>query len=247
MKIIISPAKKMKEDEDGFDWRDLPLFLDETQVILKFLEKLSVEQLSQRMKCNLTLAQLNYERFQSMDLKQKLTPALFAYEGLQYQYMAAEVFTEEELDYVQQHLRILSGFYGMLKPFDGIRCYRLEMQTKLDLGTCDNLYDYWGEKLVNELYQEDHLVVNLASKEYSKAIEPYLNDERKMITCHFKQRKQGKLVTKATEAKMARGEMVRYMATHQIEDIEKIKQFNLLNYHFSDKESSENEFVFIKE
>ena len=155
--------------------------------------------------------------------------------------------TQSELDYVQDHLIILSGFYGMLRPFDGIKPYRLEMETKISVNGYSNLYDFWNEKIANELYKENDVVLNLASNEYSKCVKPYLNEQRKMITCIFAQRTNGKLKTKATEAKMCRGYMVRYMAERNIQDLEEIKKFDYKGYLYSEKDSNESEWVFVKD
>ena len=128
MRIIISPAKKMKVDTDSFPYRDLPVFLSNTEEICGELQSMSYEELKKLWKCNDQIAQLNVRRLQDMDLYNRLTPAVLAYEGIQYQYMAPGVFTDQEYAYIQEHLRILSGFYGILRPFDGVTPYRLEMQ-----------------------------------------------------------------------------------------------------------------------
>ena len=130
MRIIISPAKKMNADTDTLAYRDLPDFLFETQQLLDCLRAMSADDLKKLWKCNDQIVQLNVERLREMDLHRNLTPAIIAYEGIQYQYMAADVFTQKEYDYVQRHLRILSGFYGALRPLDGVTPYRLEMQAK---------------------------------------------------------------------------------------------------------------------
>ena len=233
-------------DHEDFGWHQLPLFLDKTEMLKDRLQKMSIEELADCMKCNQKIATLNHERFQKMDLHEGLIPALFAYEGLQYQHMAPAVFTSDELEYVEKHLVILSGFYGLLRPFDGIRCYRLEMQTRLDINENKSLYDFWKDDLANELFHDDDLVLNLASKEYSQCIEPYLNENRKMITCVYASLDKGKLKVKGTEAKMARGEMVRYMASHQIEDLEEIRHFNYLGFEYDASYSNDKEWVYLK-
>ena len=144
MQIIISPAKKMRTDTDSFIWKDLPVFLSRTEVIFTELKKLSYEELKALWKCNDKIAAQNVERLQTLDLHKALTPAVMAYEGIQYQYMAPGVFSQEELAYVQDHLRILSGFYGLLRPFDGVIPYRLEMQAKLSVDGFKDLYAYWA-------------------------------------------------------------------------------------------------------
>lgn len=144
MKIIISPAKKMNRETDMFRPAACPVFLDEAKLLTEWIRALSYEEAKDLWRCNDKIAALNYERFQKMNLLKALTPALIAYEGIQYQYMAPEVFTQKEWDYVQEHLRILSGFYGVLKPLDGVVPYRLEMQAKACAGRTGNLYEFWG-------------------------------------------------------------------------------------------------------
>ena len=140
MRIIISPAKKMNMDTDSLPVRDLPAFLEETEELCRVLQSKSPEELQKLWKCSDQIASLNVERLRQMDLRRNLTPAVLAYEGIQYQYMAPNVFTSQEYDYIQTHLRILSGFYGVLCPFDGVTPYRLEMQTKLKARKVNNLY-----------------------------------------------------------------------------------------------------------
>ena len=133
MRIIISPAKKMNINTDDLAYRDLPEFLRQTEQLLERLRGMSYDELKKLWKCSDKIAEQNYERLQNMDLRRIITPAVLAYEGIQYQYMAPAVFSGEEYEYIQEHLRILSGFYGVLKPFDGVVPYRLEMQAKLSI------------------------------------------------------------------------------------------------------------------
>ena len=241
MKIIISPAKKMKHDfEDGHPLTT-PIYLDKTHRLLAYLKSLSLKELQILLACNEKIALLNYERFQKMDLKKHTTAALLSYEGIQYQYMAPQVFEEGYYRYVSEHLRILSGFYGILKPFDGIVLYRLEMQAKLKTDFCDNLYDFWQDDLYRDL--KDEVIVNLASKEYSQAIKKYVAKEN-WIDVSFKEEVDGKLKEKGVYVKMARGEMVRFMATRQINDLEGLKQFDGLGYTYNQEASSEGQYVF---
>ncbi len=159
--------------------------------------------------------------------------------------MAPGVFQNEELAYLQQHLRILSGFYGLLRPLDGVTPYRLEMQGKLQGLGFKSLYQFWGSKLADQLQSESSCILNLASKEYSKNITPFLKEETRMITCVFGQMVDGKLVEKATRAKMARGEMVRYMVERKITDVEDIRSFDRLGFVYSVEKSDESTYVFI--
>ena len=246
MRIIISPAKKMNVDTDSLQWRDLPVFLPRTQHLCASMQSMSYEDLKKVWKCNDSITQLNVKRLETMDLHTRLTPAILAYEGIQYQYMAPGVFSEQEFDYIQEHLRILSGFYGVLKPFDGVTPYRLEMQAKLRTGEYKDLYSFWGNTLSENLFSETDSIVNLASKEYSICISKYLPDGVRFITCVFGEEKDGKVIEKGTMCKMARGEMVRYMAENQISDPEKIKCFDRLNYHFDQFRSNDKKFIFIR-
>ena len=137
--------------------------------------------------------------------------------------MAPSVFEDSQFEYVQNHLRILSAFYGVLKPLDGVTPYRLEMQAKVGIGDAKNLYEYWGDMLYCSVIDNSRIIINLASKEYSKSIEKYLTLRDKYITIVFCELSGDKLVTKGTYAKMARGEMVRFMAENSIENPEDIK------------------------
>lgn len=247
MKVIISPAKKMRVDTDSFLPRDLPMFLPQTERLLECLRVMSYEELKRLWSCSDALTKLNQERLETMDLHHHLTPALFAYEGIQYQYMAPGVFAEEALEYVQEHLRILSGFYGCLRPFDGVTPYRLEMQAKLSVDGAKDLYGFWGERLAAQIFSETDCVIDLASKEYSLCLSRHLPKNARLITCVFGEEKQGKIIEKGTMCKMARGEMVRYLAEMQAEEPEALKEFSRLGYRYAEHASKENRFVFIKE
>lgn len=134
----------------------------------------------------------------------------------------------------------------MLKPFDGVVSYRLEMQAHLNIDDRDNLYDYWNKDIYSSLTSDDHEIVNLASKEYSKTIEKYLNENDKFINVNFYQNVKGKFVQKATIAKMARGAMVRFMAVNQVEKVEDIKKFNELDFEYNEKLSDEKTISFVQ-
>lgn len=247
MKIIISPAKKMNVDTDTLEHTGLPVFLSRTRELMDYMKSLSFSEAKKLWSCNDKIAEQNFERYAQMDLERRLTPAIISYEGIQYQYMSPMVFSETGLDYVQKHLRILSGFYGILKPFDGVTPYRLEMQAKASVGSFKDLYDYWGDSLYEELTADgDNIILNLASKEYSKCIEKYVTPEVHYITCVFGEETNGKVVQKGTFAKMARGEMVRFLAENNIDTLEGVKQFSGLGYSFSAERSTEHEYVFLK-
>ena len=244
MKIILAPAKKMNRDLDSLDYIDLPECLRQTEEIVFWLKSKSYEELKKLWKCNDKIAEQNYQRLEHMELRGQLTPAILSYEGIAYQYMAPAVFEQAQLDYVQKHLHILSAFYGALRPMDGVTPYRLEMHAKAAIRGRKDLYDFWGRKIYDLVRDEDGVIINLASREYAKCIEKYLTAQDTYITVTFCEKSGNKLVTKGTYAKMARGEMVRYMAEMQIENPEEIKNFNRLGYVYREDLSTDLEYVF---
>ncbi len=245
MRIILSPAKKMRLD-DSLPWQELPKFLDRTEQLQKALQAMDPPELKRLWKCNDQIAALNVQRLSHMDLHRNLTPAIFSYEGIAFQRMAPGVFTTQELAYVQEHLRILSGFYGILRPFDGVTPYRLEMQAKLSLAGSKDLYAYWGDTLARELLAETGCIVNLASKEYSVCISKYLPVETKLVTCVFGEEKNGKIIEKGTMCKMARGEMVRFLAQNQVTNPEVMQAFDLLDFRYTPEYSDNSNYVFLR-
>ena len=247
MRIILSPAKKMNVIDDGLAPLGMPVFLDEARELLAWLRTLSYEDAKRLWACSDRIARACYERLGWIDLEVGTTPAVLAYDGIAYQYMAPSVFDASQLAYVQEHLRILSGFYGVLKPMDGVVPYRLEMQAKAQAGGCRNLYDYWGGKIYGEVLDESRVVVNLASKEYSKAVERYLQPQDRYVTCTFAEESNGRLVQKGVYCKMARGEMVRYMAANDIEGPEQLKGFDSPDWRFDPDRSTADEYVFLRQ
>lgn len=244
MKIILSPAKKMNVNVDTLEPLGLPVYLNKTEVILSWLKSKSYDELKKLWACNDKIAEKNFNRLEDVDLNKRLTPAVLAYEGIAYQYMAPAVFEYGHYDYVQEHLCILSAFYGVLKAMDGVTPYRLEMQAKASINGYTNLYDFWGRDLYEAVRDESGIIINLASKEYSRCIEKYLTHDDRYITITFCEKSGDKLVTKGTYAKMARGEMVRFMAENNIEDPMEIKKFDRLGYAFREDLSSDTEYVF---
>lgn len=245
MRILISPAKKMRIDADSLQWVDLPAFMPDTEKIADLLREMSPSELKALWKCNDSILEQNVRRLRTMELHRNLTPAILAYEGIQYQYMAPNVFTREALSYVQQHLRILSGFYGILRPFDGVTPYRLEMQAKLSVDGAKDLYAFWGNRLAEHLLSETDCILNLASKEYSITVSKFLPPETHFITCVFGEEKNGKIIEKGTMCKMARGEMVRYLSENGIENPEGAKEFRGLGYRFQESRSDNHTYVFV--
>lgn len=256
LRIMISPAKKMHAADDLPVPATVPLFLDHTEALKQYLQELDYGTLKGIWKCNDAIAAQNVERLRDMCLTGRVTPAVMAYDGIQYQHMAPEVMTREQLSYIGRHLYILSGFYGVLHAFDGVVPYRLEMQAKLDwkhgAEHVTSLYDYWGDRLYRVLTEPEAektdpvTIVNLASKEYSKAVESWLKPDDSVITCVFGEEKDGAVKVKATAAKMARGSMVRYMAECQAENIDQLKGFDRMGYQYQECFSDIHTLVFTR-
>ena len=236
----------MAADPDTLAPAGLPAFLDRAGRLKDWICSLTYAEQKTLWACSDMIARQNAERFAHMDLRANLTPALLAYEGIQYTYMAPAVFEDGQIDYVQEHLRILSGFYGVLRPLDGVVPYRLEMQAKAQVDGYANLYDYWGDALYAAVMDESRVLVNLASKEYSKAVERYLRPGDTYITCVFGELEGGKVRQKGVYAKMARGEMVRYLASVRAEEPEQLKGFDWSGYAFDEARSTERQYVFTR-
>ena len=224
----------MIQDEDLAP-KTIPVFLSKTEKLLEKLRSMSAEQLQHMYRCNDKILAENIKRIETMNLYENLSPALFSYSGLAFQHLSATSLCQDELDYLQEHFRILSGFYGVLKPMDGITPYRLEMLSVFPDGS--NLYDYWNDALYREL--SDNVIINLASEEYSRCIKDYLQ-------IVFGEFKNGKLITKATKAKMARGDMIWYMAQNHITNPEDIKKFSE-HYCYAEELSDDTHFVFVSQ
>ena len=180
-----------------------------------------------------------------MDLRRGLTPALLAYKGIQYRYMAPGVMEAAQLDYLREHLRILSGFYGLLRPFDGVTPYRLEMQARLAAEGFRDLYGFWGGLPAGQLAAETDCVLNLASREYARAVKPHLPPSVRFVTCVFGERAGDRVVEKGVRCKMARGQMVRWLAERHVTDLEGLRAFDQLGYRFHPEVSTEDCYVFL--
>ena len=236
----------MKRDSDDFLPESMPVYLDKTQQILVTLRSMSEQALQKLWACNDRIAAENLERLRVMDLQRDLSPALFSYEGLAFKYLSPGSFTDDALDYIRSELRVISGFYGVLRPFDGITPYRLEMQARLSVNGSKDLYDYWGKDIAEEVCRGRDTVIDLASKEYSVTVRDHLPAGTRIIEIIFAEEKNGKLITKGTMAKMARGEMTRYIAEEQIEDPQKLKQF-AMHYHYAEEYSDREHMIFLYE
>ncbi|WP_289184147.1 peroxide stress protein YaaA [uncultured Dubosiella sp.] len=234
MKIIVSPTKQMKFKDDFHIPYTTPAFLKESEVLREKLSALDFDTLKKTMKVSDKMAGKVYDLFHTGHPARGC--ALLSYSGIAFQYMAPGVFTDREIEYVENHLRILSGLYGVLRPLDQIEGYRLEMQTKLPFSPF-SLYDFWKDALAQAL--DDEIILNLASEEYAKCIRPY----KPLIDVRFLD-VDGK--EKGVYVKMARGEMVRYMAENNIERVEDIRHFDRQNFAFCPERSNSRLYVFQK-
>ena len=246
MRILISPAKKMVVEPDGFPVQALPQFIGQAERLRARLLELSYAQLRTLWRCSDRIAGPCYAALQHQSLRQSLTPAILSFQGIQYQYMAPGVFSDAELHYVQEHVRILSGFYGLLRPLDGVTPYRLEMQARLEVDGCRDLYAFWGGRLARQLAEETRLVVDLASREYSKSVLPHLPADVRTVTCVFGTLSDGRVLEQGTQCKMARGEMVRYLADCGGQDVQALRGFDRLRYVYCPERSDETRLVFLR-
>tara|TARA_R110001599_G_scaffold26697_10_gene94124 strand:- start:538 stop:1311 length:774 start_codon:yes stop_codon:yes gene_type:complete len=250
MLFLISPAKTLDFESSSFtDEATQPQFQYESAQLIDIMREFSSEDLSKLMKVSEKIADLNVERFKSWQRPfdiQNAKQAIFAFKGDVYTGLAVEAMDENGLNYLQANLRILSGLYGLLKPLDLMQAYRLEMGTKLAHSKCQDLYQFWGSKITDQINSEltEHdYIINLASNEYFKAVkEKQL--AKKLITPVFKDEKNGKYKIISFYAKKARGLMVRFAADHQIQNAQDLKKFDYNGYRFEEAESSELTWVF---
>lgn len=224
----------------------MPVFIEEAKLLRDRLKAMEYGELKKLWQCNDRIAEENFLRLKELELDKNMTPAVLSYEGIQYQYMAPQVFSKKQWVYVREHLRILSGLYGVLKPMDGVIPYRLEMQAKLEMDRTKDLYAFWGDRIYRELAEGEEFILNLASKEYSRTAEKYADREMRFVTCIFGELLDGKVKVKGTMAKMARGEMVRWLSEKDFTEPEEIKEFSGLAYGFDPSRSTEKELVFLK-
>lgn len=243
MIVIISPAKNMKPNKVSYSL-SIPVYLEKTKEIISVLRKYSPWDLQELMKINELLAEDSANRNMTMQFDANGFPALETYNGIQYKYMNPKSFSKEERAFAQKHIRILSGAYGILKPYDSIYEYRLEMLTKLKVGNSKNLYEYWNRLLYDNIATKTNCIINLASTEYSKCIKKYISPHDHFITCTFKVYHKGKYKVLATAAKMARGQMVHYIVENKIDTPELLKDFDVNGYVFQEELSSETEYIF---
>ncbi|MDD2197899.1 MAG: peroxide stress protein YaaA [Bacteroidales bacterium] len=254
MIIILSPSKTLGNITTNFSVNSSqPEFIDQSEAIVKRMRDLSTTDLKGLMKISQSLASLNHERFIKWHKPFNLSnsnPALLTFKGDVYEGLSAADFTKKDFEFAQNHLRILSGLYGVLRPLDLMQPYRLEMGTKIDVGDYENLYKLWQDRLTeyfnNELLKsKEKVLVNLASNEYSKAIKlKKLNGI--VVTPVFKEQKGEEFKTIAIYAKRARGLMSRFVIKQAITNVEQLKSFGEEGYIFSSDLSEGNRMVFIR-
>ncbi len=252
MKLVISPAKQMVCDSDWLASRQLasrqlPQLLPEAEQLADYLRALPLSELQALLRVGAPLARQSYDVYHSFRLREASTPAILAYQGIQYRYMAPDLFSESALDYIGKHLRILSGLYGVLRPFDAVVPHRLEMQAKLQTSFCSDLYDYWGDKLAQAIVQPGETLLNLASAEYAKAVLPYLPPDVRCITPVFGELSGERVISKGVYVKMARGEMVRFLAERGAEAPSELLLFDRLGYRLCPERSTADSPVFLRE
>ena len=245
MKIIISPAKKMRREEYVAPLHR-PMFLKEAGELLSFLRSLSDSEKAKVWKVKGALLSSSLSSLSMLSLEDIGSPAIFSYDGIQYTYMSPSSFTDSMLEYAEKNLRIISGLYGLLRHLDGVGTYRLEMESPISIPGYGDLYSYWGGKIASSLMEDDRLLVNLASAEYSKAVLPYLPSTVTVVTPVFLDWEKGRYVSKGVYAKMERGEMVRFLAETGAETVEEIMKFSSRGYEFSRFLSDSNTLCFVR-
>lgn len=257
MLAILSPAKDMKvlpQQEKGNLSFAIPEFVNKSAGIITDLKKLNAVQLSELMKISNKLAELNFIRYRNWSKEHSTgnsATAILSFIGEAYRGLRAMEFTPEELEYSQGVLRILSGLYGILRPFDLIQEYRLEMGTKHSFRGKKNLYEFWKTNLTKAIEQAvaespgEKVLINVASNEYASAID-FKKLKSRVVTTSFYQENNGEINMVAVYAKRARGMMTRFIIENFLEKAEDLKAFNAEGYYFDSNRSSEDKWVFVR-
>lgn len=248
MKILLSPAKKLNFGATDCKIKTTPLFLDKTEELVHKMKSLSANKIADLMHLSPALANLNYERFQNFKETEEIKQAILAFDGEVYSGLDANTWSEELMNKAQEQIRILSGLYGILKPLDLIKAYRLEMGTSLPVKRKKNLYEFWKSTVTSAFTKElkkDELVVNLASIEYSKVLD-FKQIENKVVEPVFKEFKNGDYKTIMVYAKKARGTMAKYIVANNIADYKGILDFREDGYAYNESLSSEQKPVFTR-
>lgn len=255
MLIVLSPAKALDyETAPTTDSFTYPGLIEHSKALIEILRECSPAEIARLMKLSDQLAALNvarYAQWQPAFSPANSKQAMLAFDGDVYDGLAAVTLEQSALDWAQQHLRILSGLYGVLRPLDLMQPYRLEMGTQLANVRGENLYDFWGDRITDVINRElkrqkTDTLINLASNEYFKSVRPE-KIAGKIITPVFKDQKNGMYKIISFFAKKARGLMSRYIIQHKLSDPEAIKDFDVAGYHFDPASGSADEWVFLRE
>lgn len=246
MRIIFSPSKEMRDRENISVFSSIPVFTEETSALVKNIQSLSEDDIGKIMKIKGSLLNETYKNFQNYDSLKKIQ-AVALYNGVSFKKLNLENYKEENLQYLRDTLIILSALYGALHPFDEVKPYRLDMTMKVSESS---LYSFWSSKVteyISTLIDNDNekLLINLASGEYSKMIERKKFKHR-IISIDFKEEKNGKFVSVSSFSKQGRGAMLNYLVSNRVSSLEKIKDFNDLGYSFNPAVSDENNFIFTR-
>lgn len=253
MIAILAPSKTLNTFPFPAEASTLHRFPKETTTLVNILKKYNVESLMELMSISKNLAEQNFERYQSFDKEftsMNSSPAIMAFKGEAYLGLNPASFDTEDLAFAQNHLRILSGLYGLLRPLDLMQAYRLEMGTTLATSQGKNLYEFWSQKISKLLSQDlidsgSPYLINLASQEYFKSLTPN-QIKGTIINIEFKEIKNGALSFNSFNAKKARGMMCHYMIKNKLDSPEDLKSFTLENYKYSEENSDKTNFLFIK-
>jgi len=254
MIILLSPAKRLNFQGPNIAGKhSLPVFMKESKQLMATLKRLSAKNLQKLMNINDNLAETNYERFQnwSPEFNENVAkPALLVFKGDVFLGMDPQSFNKQNFEFAQEHIRILSGLHGILKPLDLIRPYRLEMGTDLKIGKSSNLYEFWDDKITksivdSDVYRKDKIIINLASKEYFGALKQELLQGR-IIEPSFKEFRNGSYRPVHIFMKRARGMMTSYIVKNKITDPEKMKLFNCDGYEYNDNLTKDDQWVFTR-
>ncbi|MBN2747295.1 MAG: peroxide stress protein YaaA [Bacteroidales bacterium] len=254
MLIILSPAKKLDfKSPWPHDLRTQNRFLKEAEQVVAAMRQLSVEQLADMMKLSPALARLNFDRYRDWHLPFEVNnsrPAVFAFNGDAYQGLDISTFSQEDIHYAQQHLRILSALYGVIRPLDLLQPYRIEMGMRFSFDGYNSLYKFWEQPIAQAIRQDlmnqgDQILVNLASEEYFKVLNPEMEGVT-IYNCVFKEFVAGQYKIVSQKAKRARGLMSRFILKHRLTNPEEMKLFDLEGYYFSEKLSTDYNFMFLK-
>ena len=255
MLMVISPAKTLDYDTPPvIEQSTQPRFVEHSVELIDVLREKSPQDIAKLMSLSDKLASLNVARYGSWEREstlQNAKQALLAFKGDVYTGLNAEDFSADDFAFAQQHLRMLSGLYGLLRPLDLMQPYRLEMGTKLANARGKDLYAFWGERISQWLNEDlaaqgDEVLLNLASQEYFGAVKPKALNAR-IIDTVFKDQKNGQYKIISFYAKKARGLMARYVIKERLQDPEGLKDFNLDGYRFDAVSSSENQLVFLRD